>query len=188
MPALERRPLSRVPPCGSVPRFRECSTGRTAGCLACCQEPCNGTPQRASRPGGEELPRRPPEGDEEAWQPMFRRNRACAECAGSSTYPALSLSNRSRRARALVHRVESPGRQDIAPDSKAGAYSCRSSRMDSSGICSKAGRLGAREAGSTCWSIVSRAVLSRERFCPCLHDPRRMSRDRERHLTGAGQG
>jgi hypothetical protein len=36
------------------------------------------------------------------------------------------------RARALVHRVESPGRQEIAPDSKAGAYSRRSNPLDSS--------------------------------------------------------
>jgi hypothetical protein len=50
--------------------------------------------------------------------------------------PSFSVFARKPAARALVHRVESPGRQEIAPDSKAGAYSRRSNRVDSRGICS----------------------------------------------------
>jgi hypothetical protein len=52
--------------------------------------------------------------------------------------PVVIGSSSGSHTRALVHRVESPGRQEIAPDSKGGEYSCRSNPLDLSGICSNA--------------------------------------------------
>jgi hypothetical protein len=58
----------------------------------------------------------------------------------SRAYSRRATARESRRigSRALVHRVESPGRQEIAPDSKAGAYSWRSNLFYLSGIGSRA--------------------------------------------------